>query len=335
MRILITSGLGKTDIGGPFQYAHNLEREFKALGHEVRVDSYGSIERRLPIGLRHLFFLIKILPGVRWSDKILTLDTYSVGVPTVLAGRFFGKKVVIRVGGDFLYSAYLNRTDEKITLSAFYENLPELNIKEKLIFFFTKFTVERTDFLAFNTEWQRKIWALVYGLNEKNSGVARNFIPERAEGTTPQIKNILWAGRVIPEKNLEFLKRVGKKVSMTHPEFKLDIITGESHKNVLERLRGCYAATSVALTDISPNFIIEAISFGKPFILTKETGLNELFPKGGSFINPLNEDELEKAIEAMLDERTYNGYVEELKENKLTHSWEELAKDFLIIWERL
>ncbi len=314
MKILITTGLSGTDIGGPFQYARNLEREFEALGHKVRVVKYGSVESSI----------VGIWPHVFWADKILALDTFSVGVPSVAAAKLFGKKVIVRVGGDFLWSAYINRTGEPITLPEFYRNMPKLNFKEKLIHFFTKIFIKWVDFLAFNTEWQKNLWQETYDISYVKSGVARNFIPEKREGESPKTKNFLWAGRLIPEKNPEMLKKFG-----------IEIVTGESHEKVLERIRSSYATVSLALTDICPNFILEGFSFGKPFIMTRETGLDELIPRGGIFVDPSNETEIKEAMNTLRDERAYNKHAVELKNNNASHSWDELAKEFIEIWKRI
>src|SRR3989344_3307613 len=105
MRILITTGLSRTDIGGPLQYAHNLEQEFERAGHQIKVVKYGSIEHSI----------LSIWPQALWADKILSLDTFSVGFASTLAAKIFRKKVTIRVGGDFMWSAYVNRTGRPLT----------------------------------------------------------------------------------------------------------------------------------------------------------------------------------------------------------------------------
>src|SRR3989344_1329045 len=86
----------------------------------------------------------------------------------------------------------------------------------------------------------------------------RNFIPERREGKLSTAKNFLGAGRLIPEKNPAILEK-----------FRIDIATGEFHEKVLDRIKNCYVAVSLAFTDICPNFILEALSFNKPFIMTR------------------------------------------------------------------
>ena len=163
----------------------------------------------------------------------------------------------------------------------------------------------------------------------------RNFIPAKRKSNEPAIRNLLWAGRAIPEKNLETLNRVGERVAKRHPEFRLDLITNKSHNDVLEMIKNSYAMISIAYTDISPNFIIEGISFNKPFILTKETGLSELFPTGGIFVDPHKDEEIENAIESMLDSRVYNSHKEELKGANTVHLWRDLANEFLEIWRKV
>lgn len=335
MRILITTGLSEKDIGGPFQYATKLEEEFKSLGHEVRVAKYGSVEKKLPLGLRHIYFFLKVFPMCLWSGQVLTLDTFSVGVPTVLATKMCGKKCIVRVGGDFLWSAYVNRTSEPFTLPAFYSQLPKLNVKEKLILFFTRCLIRTADFLSFNTEWQKGIWNSFYGIPENRSGIVRNFISEKNEGELSATKNFLWAGRIIPEKNLDLLKKLGRRLTANHPEVRFDIVTGESFEQVLGRARSCYVAVSLAFSDICPNFILEAVSYGKPFIMTRETGFHEIYPKGGIFIDPLDIREVEAAMETMIDNKHYDNFVAELKGSDPRHSWREMAEEYIDIWKNL
>jgi glycosyltransferase involved in cell wall biosynthesis len=317
MKILIATGLSSNDVGGPAQYAANLKAEFDKLGHVSRIVKYSSIE----------VSFLQIWPHVIWADSIVALDTFSVGVPGVLAAKILRKKIAIRIGGDFLWSAYVNRTGEPITLATFYDKIPRLNLKEKFILFLTRFMLRNASYLAFNTEWQRNIWSGFYKIPAGRSGVIRNFIPTRHKtggSASPHGgRNFLWAGRLIPEKNPDMLKKLG-----------VEIVTGESHEKVLEKIKNSYTVVSLAFTDICPNFIIEAASFNKPFVMTRETGLSEIFPKGGIFVNPLDKRKIEEAMEAMLDQNTYNKHVEELKSLNLSHSWEEMAQEFINIWKR-
>jgi len=167
MKILITTGLFLNDTGGPAQYASRLKSEFEKLGAKVKIAQYGSIESAL----------VKIWPSALWADCIIALDTFSVGVPSSVAGKLLGKKVVVRIGGDFLWESYVERAGRKITLREFNSSLPELNLKEKIIFRLTKFLVRNVHKLAFNTDWQRKIWQKTYKISPDKSCVIKNYIP--------------------------------------------------------------------------------------------------------------------------------------------------------------
>lgn len=332
MKILITTGLGERDIGGPFQYGPRLKEAFQELGHEVKLVSYGSVERLLPPGLRHLYFLMKVFPKVWWAEAVLTLDTFSVGVPTAFASRVLRKKSIARVGGDFLWSAFVNRTGESLTLPKFYQSLPKLSYKEKKIFSFTKRFVENIGFLAFNTEWQRGLWTSAYNVSEEKSGVVRNFIPPRHETSGSANPNggktFLWAGRLSKEKNIDLVKKLSVK-------FDIEIVSGVSHDVVLNKIKESYALISPALTDICPNFILEGISYSKPFIMTRETGLSELYPNGGIFLDSQDEEAWVKAFESMLEPGVYDKYQAELKSVKISHSWREIAEEYLKIFKSL
>ncbi len=332
MKILITTGLRPKDIGGPAQYGFNLKNEFEKLGYKVRVSSYGIVEMVLPIGLRHFYFFLKIIPNILWANKVITLDTFSVGVPTIMATKLFGVKSIVRVGGDFLWESYINRTGSKVILSGFYKNRSPFNTKERIIFSMTKFLITNVDVLAFNTEWQRILWSRAYEISYNKTIVIQNFIPKKELGAGYVVKNFLWVGRDSMVKNLDTLKIVSERIKSKNTEFKLNLVTNLTHKQVLEKIKDCYAVILPSLSDASPNFILEAISFNKPFIVTKETGIGEICPKGGIFINPLDEDDLERAIISMLDSTEYNRFMNELSASShVNRGWAEVAKDFLNI----
>ncbi|MES2213799.1 MAG: glycosyltransferase family 4 protein [Patescibacteria group bacterium] len=328
MRILITSGLSARDIGGPAQYAPNLASELKKLGHEVDVICYG-VEKKLPVGIRHLWFFERILPKVWNADLVLALDTFSVGVPSVAAANLLGKRSIVRVGGDFLWESYINRTKEKLPLPAFYESHPVFTIKERIIIACTKF-LAHSSILAFNTEWQRSIWEKPYELDLARARLVKNFIPEKKQGEIPKEKNFIWAGRKITLKNLEILGCAIEKIRTKYPEVRLEMITNLSREDLEAKLKACYAVILPSLSDVCPNFILEGASFNKPFIMTKYTGIPEIYPEGGAFIDPKDQTELERAIERMLDPEIYASFVQKLS-TATSRSWSELAHEYLSI----
>src|SRR3989344_4024229 len=256
MRILITTGLDQSQVGGPAQYGTRLKEEFEKLGHSVKLAQYGAIESAL----------LRVWPRVLWADCVLALDTFSVGVPAVLASWLLDKKVIVRVGGDFLWESYVERTGNKTTLRQFNANFPELNFKERLIHYFTKILINLSDKLAFNTEWQRDIWQKTYNISHTKSCVVKNYVPDKNTITSIGNKTFLWAGRKIKLKNINLLEELSK-------EFDIEMVSGLSHGQLQEKIKNCYAVTLPSFSEVCPNFILEPISFNKPFIVTSETGL--------------------------------------------------------------
>jgi glycosyltransferase involved in cell wall biosynthesis len=328
MNILITTGVSKNEVGGPGQYGHNLLKEFETLNHNVKILGY-SFEKKLPIGIRHLFFFFKALPKVFWADYIITLDTFSVGVPTVAASQLLSKPSTVRVGGDFLWEAYVNRTKAPVTLKMFYESQPLLNTKEKIIYRCTNWLLKNVTWISFNTEWQKSIWEKKYSFNSKKSIIIKNYIPKARFNDRYESFDFVSAGRDIPLKNLNILYEVFDSIKVMHPEVNLKILTHSSHNEVLASLENCYAAILPSLTDISPNFIIEAASFGKPFIMTRETGLKEILPEGGVYIDPTNIEEIKTAVLDILDKNMYTKTSEALKNTYMDRDFSILAKEFL------
>ncbi len=167
MKILIATGLSLDNVGGPAPYGSKLKGEFEKLGHSVKIAQYGSIESAL----------FRILPKVLWADRVIALDTFSVGFPSILIAKLFGKRVIVRIGGDFLWESYVERTGEKITLRQFNTNFPRLNTKEKIVRSLTKFLTNSAEMLAFNTEWQKDIWSKSYDISSDRTSVIKNYIP--------------------------------------------------------------------------------------------------------------------------------------------------------------
>ena len=158
LKILITTGIYPPKIGGPAQYAQNIKEEFEKIGHAISVKTYG-VEDKLPTGLRHIFFFFKIIPKLLSADAVFILDTLSVGLPTVMACRVFGKKGIIRTGGDFLWEQYVERTKKNILLRNFYQTEnSNFSFREKIIFRLTKWTLDNASKIVFSTEWQRDIF---------------------------------------------------------------------------------------------------------------------------------------------------------------------------------
>ena len=328
MKILITTGIYPPKIGGPAQYALNLKESFERMGHFVYIKTF-NIENSLPTGIRHIFFFIKIIPAVLRADVIFALDTFSVGLPTSMASGLFGKKMIIRTGGDFLWEQYIERTGRKILLRNFYSTeRSNLSFKEKLVFRLTKWTLHNTVHIIFSTDWQRDIFINAYNLDKNKTSIVENYYGHKEEDIEPTAKEFIGSTRKLVGKNLDTLENVFKKIQKDNPEVSL-FFANLPFGELMQRMKNSYAVILVSFGDISPNMILDAIRLNRPFICTREVGMYERIKDAGIFVDPLNENEIEAAILNLLTENGYKKAKEKVRNFNFVHTWEQIADEFL------
>src|SRR3989344_5493017 len=166
MRILIVTGIYPPEIGGPAEYAKNLEEVWVSQGYQVSVKIFGRF-KKIPWGVRHIVFFLYILPSVVRADYIVTLDAFTAGVSTV-ASKLFNKKNIFRTGGDALWELYVERTSDMVLLRDFYKmRLNKLSLKEKIIFHLTKWALRNLSAIIWSTEWQKGIFMEPYNLTKQ------------------------------------------------------------------------------------------------------------------------------------------------------------------------
>lgn len=333
-RILITTGIYPPKIGGPAQYAKNLAQAFSHLGYQVRVKSWRK-EYYLPWGIRHLFFFLKTLPAMRWAEFCIALDTFSVGWPTVAAGRLFGKRVIIRTGGDFLWEQYVERTGRKVLLRKFYKTeRNRFSWKEEIIFRFTRWTLRHAWVLVFSTGWQRRIWQEPYEIDFTKTSIIENYYGKKIPSCRPQSKVFIGATRLLKWKNLDNLRRAFLAAWSRDPSLILDL-RQTPHEGFLERMRHCYAVILTSLGDISPNMVLDALRCNRPVILTGETGLREKLKRVALFVNPLDEHDITEKILFLSRPENYELYCRKVEQFNFLHGWEDIAKEFLALNRRI
>lgn len=328
MKILIATGIYPPKIGGPAQYAKNLKETFEKKGNIVAVKTYG-IEDKLPTGVRHLFFFFKIIPAVLSADAIFALDTFSVGLPTILACKIFGKKGIIRTGGDFLWEQYVERTKRKVLLRNFYHTeIPNFSLKEKIIFKLTKWTLNNSSKIIFSTEWQRDIFVKAYGIKETDTSIVENYYGPKESDNDFESKTFIASARNLAWKNFDTLKNVFDRVKLKHPEAIL-FIDNLSYPKFMKKMAQSYAVILVSMGDISPNMILDTIRYNRPFICTKEVGIYERIKNAGIFVDPFNEKEIEEAVLSLLTESGYEKAKQKVREFNFVHTWDEIAEEFI------
>lgn len=336
MRILIATGIYPPDIGGPAQYAKGVENAWKKEGYEIKVLSF-SFERKLPTVIRHLYYFFRVLFSLRGTDFVFSPDTFSAAFPALFAAKFCGKKLIIRTGGDFLWEQYVERTGDLVLLRDFYRTcVQKLNIKERLIFELVGFVLRNVSAVVFSTKWQRDIFERPYNLDLKKCFIIENYYGTRWNNHSQILKNMrmekVFVGgtRHMKWKNVERLRRAFAEAKARHPNLKLSLDTVPRDK-FLEEIRNSYSVILVSLGDISPNMILEAMRYGKPFILTRETGLYERLKDVALFVNPEDVSDIAAKIEWLSDEKNYEVQRKKVEAFAFVHTYQDIAREILRI----
>jgi glycosyltransferase involved in cell wall biosynthesis len=330
--IVITSGIFPPKTGGPAIFALNLAKEYKAIGHNISIVTYG-FESIFPTGLRHIFLFFKLLIKSIHSDFIVTLDTFSVGLPAIFVKKILKKKVVLRTGGDFLWENFSNKKGD-VDLEEFYKHKDDFDLKTKIIFKLTQYTLKNFDALIFSTSWQRDIFTREYFLDSSKNYLIENAYKEKQISLEPERKNFLWGGRDIPLKNLSRLKKSFSLAQKEQSGISLDINLNPEHNDFMSQLKRCYAFILPSISDISPNLVLSAISFNKPFIVTKHTGIKDRIKDIGLFIDPLSVEDIKEKIVFLADEGNYKVQKKKIEEFDFKHSYKDIAKEILEIADK-
>ncbi len=334
MRICIATGIYPPATSGPAQYAAALEREWATAGHTVTVVAY-RLERRLPTGVRHLLFFARVLPAVARADFVLALDTFSVGLPAVAAARLFGKKIIIRTGGDFLYEQFVQRTGASMLLSKFYLEPRAFSLKEKIIFVLTRWTLCHASAIVFSTTWQGDIWMAPYNLAAQKIFIVENRFDKKISDEPARAKNFIFATRDLAYKNIENFKSAFAAAQKIDPDISLDMHHDTPHAELMEKIKTCYAVVMPSLGEISPHVITDALRCNKPFILTRESGYAEKLKDVGVLVDPLSITDMTQKILWLADDASYAQAQARVREFNYTHSWAAIADELLKIFATL
>lgn len=330
MRICIATGIYPPATSGPAQYAVAMEREFAARGHKVDVVTY-KLENRLPTGIRHALYFLRVLPRIYRADFVLALDTFSVGLPAVVAARLCQRKIIIRTGGDFLYEQFVQRTGEKILLSKFYSVMRKFSEKEHFIFALTRWTLRNASAVVFSTEWQRDFFIKPYLLSEQKIFVVENRFDEKISDEPARAKNYIFATRNIAYKNIETFKNAFVIAQKNNSEILLEMYHTLPHDELMEKMKTCYAVVMPSLGEISPHVILDALRCNKPFLLSSESGYAEKLKNVGVLVDPLSENDMAEKISWLAQSENYAHVQARIRAYNFTHSWGQIADELLAI----
>lgn len=331
-KIFIATGIYPPEIGGQGEYAKNLKEIWQKQGFIVFVGIFSKFNK-IPSGLRHIVYMFYIIPQVIKADYVFIVDTFSASMPAFLIAKFFHKKIVVRMGGDFLWESYIRRTNKKVSIKIFYEkDINGISFKEKIIFSILKYILKNVDSIIWSTEWQKNIFMDPYKLGSNKHFVVENYFGPKEDSEDYRVKNFVAGGRSSGVKNIEILEKIFKEQEIKNLNLILDT-NKVSHNDFLDKVKKCYAVILVSLSDISPNIIMDALRYSKPFVVTRDIGIYERIKDVALFIDPLDAEDIKDKIKWLADENNYNLQKNKLKNFNFTHSWEQIASEYMSVYD--
>ncbi|PIR97608.1 MAG: hypothetical protein COT91_00450 [Candidatus Doudnabacteria bacterium CG10_big_fil_rev_8_21_14_0_10_41_10] len=368
-KIVFASGTYSPEIGGMATFVKKIAGGLTLKGFQVSVLAYGktgSIERNpFPVQLvsrsggfllRYLKYFLALRKTVKKSDLIYAQDLVSSGFPAALVSLFSGKKLIIRLGGDFLWEQMVERGKVNCTLKEYY-TLPK-SFVEKLYLAIYRFVLKRAELIIFNNSYQPELYNQVFGKNINFQKIVFNPISKKAKTSRAVFDgDIVYFGRFIKVKNLKVLiKAFGRlktkkklvlvgegpgRIRLERLVEKLSLRDRVQFKKAVPRVRVFEIMQKNSLvviptlTELNPNVALEALSVGTPVLLTKENGLPREVKDELQLFNPLSESELFEKLEFFLDKKNYQKYESKLRRLKYKQTWDSVVTEHIKVFENI
>jgi hypothetical protein len=244
-----------------------------------------------------------------------------------VAAKLLRRKLLVRIGGDFVWEAYVERTGDMVRLSEFYKQPRRLSVKERLIRRATLSLLRHADTLLFNTAWQMRIWQDAFKCETPARVLENEYPPKKTAAGSPLGKKIfVAAGRGIRYKNIPAFAESFEKAAAGRAELDTRALPPDEHA---ARNAVAYAYAVPSVSEVNSNAIIEALSYGKPFIAPLDCGMRERLDGLGVFVDTLDKRAMERAVEELLDEQKYQAYVGRISASSYVRTWADIADEIL------
>jgi glycosyltransferase involved in cell wall biosynthesis len=360
--------------GGQEKYVLELSKKLKEFGHDITVyttnrfnlpkfeqndglDVYRFNMLFCPLNNPISLEFLKTYRNLKNYDVINVHNEHSfLSFITILYKFVHKKPIVLTHHGQLKFGLYYKDIFER-----FYERTIG-----KLLF-------NSVEMIAANSEADKDFIASL-GVNGDKIKVLHNAInPEslmlhkemKIENLNPESSNkkiVLFVGRIIERKGVEFLIKSAKVVTKIHDNVLFAIIGDGPYRRQVEKLvkylkiqnnvlflgevsdevlYNYYKSADIfvlpSLSEVCPTVVLEAMYFGLPVVTTDIPGVRDHFKDVALLVPPRNEDELAEAIVKLLDDVALRGGLSKAGEKlvKSKYTWDVVAKEYEEIYFRM
>lgn len=360
--VLVTTGIFPPDIGGPATYSKLLLDNLPQKGFEVRILAYGNasqkqngkvfiVSKKLPRGLKHFIYFVKVIWLGRKADIIFAQDPVSVGLPAMLAAKILGKKFIIKIVGDYAWEQAFQRYNVKDLLDDFLSK--KYGFAVEFLRSLEIFCTKNADCVIVPSEYLGEL-VKKWGIKPEKIKVIYNAvdIPQidlskeearRELGLDADYKIILSVGRNVPWKGFEKLSIVKNELEKEIPGIKLaTVIYGTEKKMPREAIFKALKAADVFVLNTGyeglSHQILEAMAIGVPVVTTNIGGNPELIKDGqnGLLVEYNNKNQLKEAIKkVLLNEVDVAGFVKKSRDFVQNFTEERMVLELISVFNSI
>lgn len=208
--------------------------------------------------------------------------------------------------------------------------------------------------IARKTSKKAKIGVIYNGIN------IEEFFPDEKSLNLRKTFDILFVGRLIPRKGLNYLLEAFLNISREYPQARLSVagdgplkneymeyvktnsidkkvtfLGAVSHDKLAEIYRSAHVFVLPSLNEALGNVTQEALASGLP-IITTPTGAAEIIGEAGMIVAKKSASEIEKCIKKIIkDEKLRTKMAQKSRELALSMSWEITAKKYIDIYGKI
>lgn len=236
MRVLIAADIFPPVGGGPAIYAAGFSNALVENGDEVTIvsltpNSDSSVTKALVVSvkqtnkvLKYLEYLGLLFKYARVADIVYAMGPVNAGLPAWLAAKLFGKKLVIKVVGDYAWEQGFQRFGVKELVDEFQTKKYRGAVRRLQIV--QKFIARSADVVIVPSEYLKRL-VIGWDVLADKVSVVYNAV-EFTKVSEPLVKNpeeiwILTGPRLVPWKGIKALISVLRKISLDFPNVKLKI----------------------------------------------------------------------------------------------------------------